>query len=43
MATQQSPNLWKLTAIVLAVLLVVVVVAAGLMVAGIMDLGFSLL
>jgi hypothetical protein len=43
MATQQPPNPWKLTAIVLAILLAVVLGAAGLLVAGIMDLGFSLL
>lgn len=39
----KPPNVWKPIAIALAILLAVVVIAAGLMVAGIMDLGFSLI
>jgi hypothetical protein len=37
---QNTP--WKPIAIVLAIVLVVVLVCAGLVVAGVMDLGFSL-
>jgi hypothetical protein len=43
MTKDQPPNVWKPIAIVFAVLLVIVLVFAVLVVAGLMDLGFSLL
>jgi len=42
MASGEAANVWKPIAIALAILLVVVLVISGLVVAGIMDLGFSL-
>jgi hypothetical protein len=41
--SQRPANPWRLTAIVLAVLLVVVLIAAALVATDIMTLGFSLL
>jgi hypothetical protein len=41
--SQRPANPWKFTAIVLAVLLVVVLIAAALVATDIMKLGFSLL
>ena len=41
--TPKRENPWKGIAILLAILLGAVLVAAGLVVSGIMDLGFSLL
>jgi hypothetical protein len=41
--TQQSGNPWKIAAIVLAALLAVALLCFALVVAGVMDLGLSLL
>lgn len=43
MARHHPPNVWKTVAIVLAAVLGVVLILAGLVVAGIADLGFSLM
>ena len=43
MTERDDTNVWKPVAIALAILLAVVLIFAGLVVAGIMNLGFSLM